>query len=126
VQKIETHLKVTMKAQNKYPADRNPRPKSAENPAEKAAPMVAPTSKTPGDNPVKMPNPESKVAIDADKNTRAKVEAKPAPIVAPTGKTPGDKPVKTGDVPMHAASGDDDRMSDPQPNRPIPIVGAKK
>ncbi len=111
-----------MKSQNKYPADMKDRPKTTEKPA----PIVAPTHKTPGDNPVKMPNPESKVAIDADKNARAKVEAKPAPIVAPTGKTPGDKPVKASDVPMHAANGDDDRMSDPQPNRPIPKVGAKE
>jgi len=34
-----------------------------------------------------------------------------------------EKPVKLADVPMHAASGDDDRMSDPQSNRPIPAVG---
>lgn len=124
-----------MKTQIKYPADKNARPKSAQKPAEKPtdkpAPMVAPTSKTPGDNPVKIPNPISKVAIEADKNARAKVEEKPAPIVAPTGKTPGAQPLKTSDVPMHAANGDDDRMSDPQVGRPIPKsptpkVGAKK
>jgi len=34
-----------------------------------------------------------------------------------------EKPVKPVDVPMHAASGDDDRMSDPQSNRPIPAAG---
>jgi len=31
-----------------------------------------------------------------------------------------EKPIKLADVPMHAANGDDDRMSDPQNNRPIP------
>lgn len=104
-----------MNNQNEYRTDKNIEP----TPADEPAAIIAPTSKTPGANSVKLPG----ARVGTGNFKLAKGTEKPGVTVAPTDKLVIENPVKVTDMPMHAASGDDDRMSDPQTNRPKPTLG---